>query len=296
MSSRRPPSQLSGGFTLVELVVCIVLAAIVAGFMVLFLDFPVQEYFQQTRRADLVDSADRVANAMTTDLRTALPNSLRTASVGAVQSLEFLQTEGTTRYYGAGDKNGAPNEELTTGTAVSSFGTLDTFDPTRTVTYSVPYLSTGNLGTPGHDAYSNATPVGTMTPAGVSISINPQPSAPFIAGENQVTLGAPMTFVPDGLPTPGHNAYLVSGPVSYVCDPVGGTLMRYTSYAVTALQAVPPAGAASSLIAHDVSNCNLYFFKDAAYGFGEIAILSVTLASGGESFQVFVEAPTEYVR
>jgi MSHA biogenesis protein MshO len=91
-----------------------------------------------------------------------------------------------------------------------------------------------------------------------------------------------------------HNAYLVSGPVSYVCDPVAGTFRRYSGYSVTAAQAVPPAGP-SALIAHDVSACAISFgYPNAQYG--QLAILRITLTSGGESLQVFLEVPTEYVQ
>jgi MSHA biogenesis protein MshO len=311
MSSHRPSDTLHRGFTLVELVICIVLAAIVAAFMVLFLDSPVQSYFQQTRRADLIDSADRIANAVTDDVRTALPNSLRTAIAGNKQALEFLQTEGVARYYGAGDKGGtSPNAELQTGlppVSDNAFGTLDGFDDTRTAAYTASYLSVGNLGTPGHDAYSNGGLTGTMTPAMV-ISVDPAPVAPpFVPGENQVTLSRAMSFVPDGLPAQVHNAYFVTGPVSYVCNPnpanpKAGTLKRYSNYAVRAAPRVPPVGATISIVAHDVAACSMSYFQDKpgpttlGYRFGEIAILEVTLSSGGESFQVFVEAPTEYSR
>ena len=100
-----------------------------------------------------------------------------------------------------------------------------------------------------------------------------------------------MTFA--NAPAP-HNAYLITGPVSYVCDPVAGTFRRYSGYAVTATQPVPPAGP-SALIAHDVSACAISFGV-ANPRYGQLAILTVTLSSGGESLQVFLEMPTEYVQ
>ena len=98
--SRRSPR--AAGFTLVELIVVIVVTAIVASFMVLFLDAPMQSYFAQTRRSDLVDSANRITRAVTADARTALPNSMRVNP--ARTALELLATTGVARYYGQGDK------------------------------------------------------------------------------------------------------------------------------------------------------------------------------------------------
>ncbi|MGH8298029.1 MAG: prepilin-type N-terminal cleavage/methylation domain-containing protein [Steroidobacteraceae bacterium] len=301
-------SRKARGFTLVELVVVIVLTAIVASFIVLFLDAPLESYFAQTRRSDLVDSANRIIDTVTPDVHTALPNSLRIRAVGARTALELLATEGVARYYGQGDKNaangGQPGEELTVGNPAASFGTLDSFT-TQALPYR-PYLSVGNLGTATYTAYNSAT--GVMTPASTVVTVSPNPSAapppPFVAEENQVTLSPQMTFKALGAPATQpsvHNAYLVSGPVSYVCNPnpvnpAAGTLMRYSGYAVTTAQRVPPGGT-SALIAHDVSRCTLSIVSaPASYSYGELAILTVTLSSSGETLQVFLEAPVEYIQ
>lgn len=287
MSLRRPSTRLPRGFTLVELVVCIVLAAIVVSFIVLFLDTPVQEYFQQTSRADLIDSADRIANAVTPDLRVALPNSIRVSSAGSLYGTEFLQTIGMAQYYAAGE-NPSSTGDLTNGPpGVGSFGTLYPFGTLGTA----PYLSVGNLGPPGgsNDAYASGSQ--SMT-ARTLVTVVGSPAAP--SGQNQVTLNPAATFAANGLPD--HNAYLVRGPVSYVCDTSANILTKYWGYAVSAAQPLSfPKGTPSALIAHDVAACTFSFRKDTPnYRFGQIAILDVTLSKGGESLQVFLEAPTEY--
>ncbi|MGB6488638.1 MAG: prepilin-type N-terminal cleavage/methylation domain-containing protein [Steroidobacteraceae bacterium] len=278
----------AAGFTLIELVVVIVISAIVAVFMVLFLDTPIESYFAQTRRSDLVDSAHRISDAVMVDARTALPNSMRVNA--AATALELLATTGVARYYGTGD-NPSPGEELTIGSSIPSFGTIDPFS-TQPLPYSAKYVSVGNLGT---WAYNSAT--GVMTPAGDSIKVIVNPGTPPSQGENQVTFSPVMTF--QNAPPSAHNAYLVSGPVSYVCNPnpanpTAGTLMRYSGYAVTPAQAVPPAGT-GALIAHDVSACTISIVPaPAGYPYGQLAILRVTLSNSGETLQVFLQAPTEY--
>lgn len=286
----------AAGFTLIELIVVIVLTAIVASFMVLFLDAPMQSYFAQTRRSDLVDSANRISRAVTADVRTALPNSLRVNPAGT--ALELLATTGVARYYGQGDKNGAAGEELTIGTAVASFGTLDSFT-TQALSYSGSYyVSVGNLGTATYDAYNSAT--GVMTSLG-TITVSPNPKTPpYVPQENWVQLAGSFAFQSAGGPPSVHKAYLVSGPVSYVCNPnpanpSAGTVIRYSGYAVSTAQPVPPAGGASAFIAHDVLACKIALVAaPGSYAFGQLAILSVTLASNGETLQVFFEMPTEY--
>jgi MSHA biogenesis protein MshO len=299
------------GFTLIELIVVIVISASVAVFMVLFLDAPLESYFAQTRRSDLVDSGQRISDAVTADARTALPNSMRVNA--AKTALELLATTGVARYYGQGDKNGVSGEELVIGgpmtilstATLPSFGTLDFFS-TQTLPYQPKYLSVGNLGTAAYTAYNGAT--GVMTPASTTITVGPNPNtAPppvNVAGENLVTLSTQMVFKAAGAPAiqPSvHNAYLVSGPVSYVCrpnaaNPAAGTLKRYAGYAITAAQPVPPAGT-GALIAHNVSACTISVVPaPAGYAYGQIAVLAVTLTSNGESLQVFVEGPTEYAQ
>ena len=303
--SRRPPR--AAGFTLVELVVVIVLTAIVASFIVLFLDAPIQSYFAQTRRSDLVDSANRITGAVTADVRTALPNSLRVNPAGT--ALELLATTGVARYYGRGEKSGPPpppqsGEELIIGNKATTFGTLESFT-SQALPYRAPYLSIGNLGTATYNAYNSAT--GVMTPASTVVTVGPNPSLapppPFVTAENQVTLSSQMTFQAAGAPATQpsfHNAYLVSGPVSYVCNPnpanpAAGTVMRYSGYAVSAAQPVPPGGGTSALIAHDVSACRISVVAaPLGYAYGQLAVLRVTLMSNGETLQVFFEMPTEY--
>jgi MSHA biogenesis protein MshO len=296
------------GFTLIELIVVIVISASVAVFMVLFLDAPVESYFAQTHRSDLVDSAHRISDAVTADARTALPNSMRVNA--AKTALELLATTGVARYYGRGDQNGVSGEELVIGSPMTilsggtlpSFATLDLFN-SQTTPYQPKYLSVGNLGTAAYTAYNGAT--GVMTPASTTITVGPNPSGvPPPAGENLVTLSTQMIFKAAGAPATQpsvHNAYLVSGPVSYVCrpnaaNPTAGTLMRYSGYAVTTVQRVPPAGT-GALIAHDVSACTISVAPaPPGYAYGQIAILAVTLSSNGETLQVFVEGPTEYAQ
>ena len=300
----------SSGFTLVELLVTIVIAAVVMSFVVLFLDTPVESYFAQTRRADLSDSATRIAQAITTDARTALPNSLRVAGGGNRWALEMLATDGVARYYGAGDKTGDPiaaNEELVLGGADGSFYTLSPFtsDAGPYTAGRAPYLSVGNLGLNplgGQDAYDSgpfcATRPCAMSAVGNSPRLTVRPQ-----GEQWVRY-SPMTFVSNGISNghSDHNAYLVSSPVSYVCDAGAGTLTRYSGYAVTPAEQVPPPaqpGRVVAVIAHDVTGCGPFSVVSARlenYQFGEIAVLNVTLSSGGESVQVFVQAPTEYTQ
>jgi len=68
------------GFTLVELVMVIVITGIIAGSLVVFLKPAIDSYFDTRRRADLTDMADTALRRMSQDIRSAVPNSVRSIS------------------------------------------------------------------------------------------------------------------------------------------------------------------------------------------------------------------------
>lgn len=69
------------GFTLVELVVVIVITGILAATLTVFLKPVVDGYFDTRRRADLTDMADTALRRMAKDIRSAVPNSVRTVTI-----------------------------------------------------------------------------------------------------------------------------------------------------------------------------------------------------------------------
>lgn len=68
------------GFTLVELIMVIALAGIVAVMISTVMSRPLQGFVDQSRRAELTDLAASALNRMARDIRLAVPNSLRNES------------------------------------------------------------------------------------------------------------------------------------------------------------------------------------------------------------------------
>jgi MSHA biogenesis protein MshO len=285
--------KVTAGFSLIELVVVIALSAIVAVFMVFFLTTPVESYFAQTRRADLVDSADRILRSIRTDVRTALPNSVRQSAGGGVLALELLSTNGVARYYGPGDKQylgGAQQltEELAIGSADQSFYTLGLFSPSN----AGSYLAIDNQVPP----LAYASGAGVMTPPGTAFTL----AAVGATAEDHVqfTAAPGMNF---GTASPTHSVFLVSGPVSYLCDTNAHTLERYSGYAPAAAQPTTnaqllAAGATASMIAQNVSACTVTLVAAPVSGkFNQLVILNITLSNSGELLQVFHEIGTGYL-
>ena len=76
----------------------IVITGILAGMVAVFIKAPVDGYVDSVRRAELTDAADTALRRISRDVRTALPNSFRLASVGGSSCVEFLPTLGGGRY------------------------------------------------------------------------------------------------------------------------------------------------------------------------------------------------------
>lgn len=229
------------GFTLVELVVSITLAAIVLGFAGMLLVAPIHQYDRQSRLAALAESAGAAWPVLRDELRTALPNSARVRRNGSLVALEFLVAVDWVRYQ---------------STPGATFTTSGTFRGIAVpFSSSAAFLSVNNLGSgaPGADAW---TLTGSLSAPGSNISI----VAGALAGEQRVTVSPAPVFTAD---SPRRRAYLVSGPVTYLCDESAGTVSRYSGYSISATQSARDtpakllsAGASVRLLAMGVTGCD----------------------------------------
>ena len=270
------------GFTLVELVVTMVLSGIVLAFMGMFITAPVQAYGAQTRRAEMVDSADAVLRLMTRDIHAALPNSVRIAVNGNFVALELLETVDAARYRNSGAST-APAQELDFSAADGAFATLGELEIPSDLASTQYYLSIYNIGLAGANAYELAN---VITSATTTIGIsNPG------TGESLVTLAPAFRFA---YGSPGRRVFLVRGPVTYLCNTTSGAITRYARYAITAVQrnsAASFAGITGSAVASSVSVCQFTYNQGTAARAG-LVTLAVTLSRTDPSFS----SQTESVR
>jgi MSHA biogenesis protein MshO len=273
----------SAGFTLIELVIVIAVGSVVVAFMALFIVMPMNAYTAQTRRAALVDASDSALRFMARDLRSALPNSVRVTTSGTVSALELLATADGARYQDGGPLAN-PALVLDFTTADGAFATTVPFTQLALPwSSSAYYLSIYNVGVPGANAYQMTH---VITPAGTTIAI----AAGASANQNLVTLSPAFQFA---YGSPEKRVYLVSGPVSYLCDTSVGTLTRYSGYAITGTQpasaaTLAAAGATAALVAADVAGCQFTFSPGTAQR-NALATLTLQIMQSGESVQLLNE-------
>ena len=269
------PGPRRGGFSLVELIVVIVIAGVLAGAIGTFISGPIQGFFDHARRGKLVDAAQLALLRMGRDLRSALPNSVRVS--GGV--LELLLTVDGDRYRTEppGDATGLDWLDFTAADqSFATFAALSLPDPSAAYSVAIYPLNSA-------EAYSVGS--GVMTPAGVlglaSVTVGG-------ATEYRVTLPAPHLFPRE---SPTHRVFVVQGPVSWLCN--GGSLVRYDGYVPQAAQPANDSALAAlpsavrTVVIKDVQACNFQYNAGAAQR-NAVASISVVLADAA--------TPTERVR
>jgi MSHA biogenesis protein MshO len=266
--------------TLIELVVVIVVSAVVVSFMSMFIVTPVDAFTQQKQRAQLADAADGALRLLSRDLRAGLPNSVRVTTSGSVVALELLATLDGARYRDNGPLTN-PSQWLDFTTADTAFATTSPFSNiTLPWSSTTSYLSIYNVGVPGANAYALAN---VITPAGTTIAI----SAGSAANAQNVTLSPGFQF---SYGSPEKRVYLVSGPVSWLCDTSAATLTRYSGYAIQATQpasaaTLSAAGASSGLVASHVNGCQ-FTYAAGTPDRSDMATLELSLAQNGQTIQL----------
>ena len=294
-----PEASRRRGFTLVELVVVIAIAGIVAGMVAVFVLRPVQGYVDLSRRAALVDSAESALRRMARDIRIALPNSVRVTNLASGFAVELLPNVDGARYATA--ETAVPACENLTGfdpaAADADFDILGTFPMIAPGAYPGHRLVINNQGAgTTHDVYADGvspspaaplviTPVGTT----LTIALNPVGACPA-NGKHHITLSVAHQF---RSVSPRGRLFIITTPVTYLCDTTTtpGTLVRYSGYAIqnpqltTAAALNALAGVSSARVADRLSLCTATTSTTDVQDRG-LVTFDLTLAEQGEQIRL----------
>jgi MSHA biogenesis protein MshO len=257
------PIRPERGVTLIELVVAIVLVAIIVAAVAFFLN-PIRQSTDLALRAELTDIADNTLQRIGREVKLALPNSVRSKTSGGVVYLEFLalRTGGRYRAGGGGVASGADCPDDGSGLPGSdqlTFGAVDTCFKTigklsDAIVANSDHLVLFNLGPDP----SGLDPVGYLDQNAYAAAAANRvliTSVDTSEGNRDRIVFIAKTFSQARHDSPSKRFFVVSGAVSYVCDPAAGTITRRWGYTESALQPDSFSDGSAALIAQNVSAC-----------------------------------------
>ncbi|MDH3387999.1 MAG: prepilin-type N-terminal cleavage/methylation domain-containing protein, partial [Gammaproteobacteria bacterium] len=271
------------GFSLVELIVVVVLLGLLAGGAGLLIVRPIEAYQDQVRRQQLVDQAEMALRQIARDVRQALPNSIRIAVVGSGFAVEMVNTVDGARYRDefGGDFIIDDSFTLEFSAGDTDFNLLGGFNVLtppltlgarqRLVIYNTSWVDIYT------DAALNNNP-GIITPTGTAIDLSVI-TPPMDGDEFHINMVPAFQFAQR---SPGQRIFVVDGPISYICNPASGRILRHVGYNYSVAQPTPPAGGSSDVVVSQLSGCSLTYNPGSAQR-GGILTIEITIADSGES-------------
>lgn len=286
------------GFTLIEAVVAITIMGIIAGIVAVFIVRPMQGYADLARRAELVEAAESALRRMARDLRIALPNAVRVTDpgTGASFAVEMLPILDAGKY---NTKATPACSQVNVGINTTQFGILGCYrNPAFTQLIGVPSTSYRLvINNRDESVYTDTSVTSPITPATTTITAVVHDASSSCATvvatcgtasfRHLMNLSVAHKF---GSNSPNQRLFVVTTPVSYLCDTSAGTLTRYDNYAITATQPTTTAAftalnASSALVTDHISTCNMMTTTSDIKNRG-LATLTLGLSDEGETIKL----------
>ncbi len=284
------------GFTLVELVMVIALASVVAVMVSSLLSRPLEGFMAQSRRAELTDMAAIALNRMTRDIRLAVPNSLRVSDSdgdGYGDTLELLPIHEAGRYRANQLPNASGNIDLNSvrydpprcppppGTCqIEVLSPLDKPRVEESKWMVIYNIGAGSASAPqaGANVWAYGKP-GVITPTGVGFGL--EPAQPPENKQKLVLSGVQLDGFGFAYASPQHRFYLAKEVVGYKCVTEDGeTSLRRASFSDLRAAGTYEYGNARWLVG-SVSRCRINY-KPGTNTRNALVTIELGVKKGGE--------------
>lgn len=212
--TRRMPSCRHAAFTLVELVMVIAIAGVVAVMVGAVMSRPLQGFVDLSRRAELVDLASGALNRMVRDIRMAVPNSVRVTGTG---QLELLRSPVSGRYRAnlSGSTRSDPPVCNASPCTIQVLSPLSVQESNQVA--GMNWMVIYNIGSSGAGN-------GIWPPLDDTSSVITPKAAFGYAGDNLTLTDAAIAGFGFRYASPQHRFYLADAVVGYQC--VNGRIVR----------------------------------------------------------------------
>jgi MSHA biogenesis protein MshO len=204
MNRKRPYSSEAAGFTLIEMIMVIVVASILAVGITKFMGQSVQGYADAGHRQQLATIGWVVGERMSRALRSALPNSVRVDS--AHKCIEFIPTDAGSYYLSAPVSSAGKNMNVVR---------VRNFTPGTSNRVAIYPNTSAGLYPPSSTGALSASTISSLT---------------LLNGDKfKLSLASSQQFPAD---SPERRFYITGNPVTYCIT--GSTITRYENYGFSA--------------------------------------------------------------
>ncbi|MCJ8168412.1 PulJ/GspJ family protein [Atopomonas sediminilitoris] len=265
-------------FTLVELVMVIALAGVVAVMISTVLSRPLEGLLAQSQRSELVDLAASALNRIARDIRLAVPNSVRVQG----SNMDMLNVLDAGRYRPnrvGGDSlrfaSGSDPSCSASGSDCSAFQVLSSSVSLAGARWLVLYnigAESGGAPVAGNNVWAYANP-GVISPTGTTFA-----SSALAGQETLITLNNYGTDFRFALASPERRFYLADQVVGYRCS--GNQLLRYTRNDLT-----PAFTGNAEVLVDKLSACSFNYVPGTPQRAG-LVTLRLAMTINGETLEL----------
>ncbi|HYC42834.1 MAG TPA: type II secretion system protein [Noviherbaspirillum sp.] len=250
------------GFNLVELVIVIAITGVIAAASVVFFKPAIDAYFDSSRRAELTDFADTALRRIARDVRSAVPNSIRSPNN---QCFELVPTSAGGRFRTDPDTVNDSGPNCVPGPGCSApldltqpATVFDVLSPLSSVPAVSDWVVIGNQNT--NDVYAASSPTRARITAVATPNVNfgtqriTITSTQFPAGYD----GGRFTIVPNNGGSPAI-VYVCSNPGTTSNGDGTGTVFRVARAFDATYPTACPDTTGGAVVVTRVSRCNFVY-------------------------------------